>query len=82
MDMHDKDNWHDGDYFGDTRKFWDGAMQGIDMWVDKMRESQNASTSDEALPIADVVKSLSSENKPRSMGKCMMCGRNNCVCHG
>jgi hypothetical protein len=55
MDMHDKDNWENGKYFGDARKFWDGAMSGIDLWVDKMRESQNASTSDEALPIGDVV---------------------------
>lgn len=46
-------------------------------------ESQNTSTSDEALPIADVVKSLPSENKPRSMSKCMMCGKSNgCQCHG
>jgi hypothetical protein len=30
-------------------------MSGIDLWVDKMRESQNASTSDEALLIGDVV---------------------------
>lgn len=44
---------------------------------------QNAATSDEALPIADVVKSLPSENKPRSMSKCMMCGKSNgCQCHG
>jgi hypothetical protein len=55
MDMHDKDNWENGKYFGDARKFWDGAMSGIDLWVDKMRESQNASTSDEALLIGDVV---------------------------
>ena len=55
MDMHDCENWKNGEYFGDARKFWDGAMQGIDMWVDKMRESQKPDTSDEALPIAEVV---------------------------
>jgi hypothetical protein len=55
MDMHDYENWKNGEYFGDARKFWDGAMSGIDLWVDKMRESQNASTSDEALLIGDVV---------------------------
>jgi hypothetical protein len=55
MDMHDYENWKNGEYFGDARKFWDGAMQGIDMWVDKMRASQSSSTSDEELPIGDVV---------------------------
>lgn len=48
-----------------------------------LRESQNAATSESALPISDVVKSLPSENKPRSMGRCIMCGKTNgCQCHG
>jgi len=54
MDMHDYENWKNGEYFGDARKFWDGAMIGVDVWVDIMRASQNTSTSDEALPIAGV----------------------------
>jgi len=53
--MNDYENWKNGEYFGDARKFWDGAMIGIDSWVEQMRASENASTSDEALPIADVV---------------------------
>lgn len=36
-----------------------------------------------SVDLADVVKSLPSENKPRSMSKCMMCGKyNGCQCHG
>ena len=77
MDMHDYENWKNGEYFGDARKFWDGAMQGIDMWVDKMRESQKPDTSDEALPIADVVLSeaelLCSCGKPSDSPLCFDC---------
>ena len=40
MAMYDEDNWKNGEYFGDAKKFWDGAMIGIDAWVEKMRESQ------------------------------------------
>jgi len=61
MDMHDIDNWKNGDYFGDARKFWKGAMSGIDLWVKQLRESQNSSTSDEALHIGSVVDSKPNE---------------------
>lgn len=54
MDMHDYENWENGEYFGDARKFWKGAEIGVDLWVKKMRESQNSSTSDEALHIGSV----------------------------
>ena len=56
MTMNDSDKWKNGEYFGDARDFWEGAEIGIDTWVEKMRESQNASTSDDALHIADVGK--------------------------
>ena len=61
MDMNDKENWSNGEYFGNARKHWEGAMIGIDMWVDKMRESQKLSTSDEALPIGVVSNRLLAE---------------------
>lgn len=61
MSMYDYENWKNGEYFGDARKFWEGAMQGVDVWAEKMRESQKPSTSDKALPIADVGVGLSIE---------------------
>lgn len=56
MDMHDIENWDNGEYKGDAGKFTKGAMSGVDLWVKQLRASQKASTSDSALPMADVVQ--------------------------
>mgnify|MGYP003652157507 FL=1 len=55
MDMHDIENWHNGEYSGDAGKFTDGAMIGIDLWVKQLCASQKTNTNDSALPISDVV---------------------------
>ena len=47
MDMNDHDNWKNGEYFGDARKFWEGAMIGVDTWVEQMQKSQNSCIIDE-----------------------------------
>ena len=62
MDMHDIENWHNGEYSGDAGKFTDGAMIGIDLWVKQLCASQKTNTSDSALPISDVGKRYTQED--------------------